>query len=184
MLPDLFTLPNLLTLLRLALVPPVGYALVSGHSVAAGALFAVAAATDALDGWLARRLDQVTRLGQILDPVADKALVNTAMLAAAALGLVPLWFALVVLVRDGFVLASCCVTRALGLATEFNPGWLGKGAVAAQMLILAAVLLPQPAWLPWEPIAAVMIPVAAALAIASALGYVVAWTRRLVRRLA
>lgn len=177
------SLPNLLTIMRLLLVPVVAYLLLHRQFAAAGVVFAVAALTDALDGWLARRLNQITRLGQVLDPLADKALVNSAMMTSAVLGLLPMWFALLVLVRDVFVLASCFVTRVMGLTTEFLPGLLGKAAVASQMLCLAVVLLPRPEWLDGAEIVAVLVALAACLTVLSAVVYTVAWVMR-PRRLA
>jgi cardiolipin synthase len=176
------SLPNVLTVIRLMLVPVVGYLLLTGRFGVAGAVFAVAALTDALDGWLARRLNQITRLGQLLDPIADKALVNTVMVASAMLGLLPFWFALLVLVRDVLVIASCCVTRALGLGSTFLPGAVGKAAVAMQMVILALVLLPLPGWAGAPRLATLLIPLSAALTVISALLYVRAWLRRDERR--
>jgi CDP-diacylglycerol--glycerol-3-phosphate 3-phosphatidyltransferase len=97
---------NGLTLLRLLLVPVFAYALVqedgqdTGWRVAACVVFAIASLTDRLDGDLARRWGQVTELGKLADPIADKALTGTALVGLSALGLLPWWVTVVILVRE------------------------------------------------------------------------------------
>lgn len=98
---------NALTLLRLLLVPVFGWALVqedgtdTGWRMAAFAIFAVASLTDRLDGELARKWGQVTEVGKMADPIADKALTGTALVGLSALDLLPWWVTIVILVREG-----------------------------------------------------------------------------------
>ena len=98
---------NALTLLRLLLVPVFGWALVqedgtdTGWRLAAFAIFAAASLTDRLDGELARKWGQVTEVGKMADPIADKALTGTALVGLSALGLLPWWVTIVILVREG-----------------------------------------------------------------------------------
>jgi CDP-diacylglycerol--glycerol-3-phosphate 3-phosphatidyltransferase/cardiolipin synthase len=104
--PSAWNLANVLTVLRIALVPFFAWALLAdgGHTTTgrliATALFAVAAATDRLDGWLARRSGQVTDLGKLLDPIADKVLIGTALVLLSWLGDLPWWVTVVILVRE------------------------------------------------------------------------------------
>lgn len=97
---------NALTVLRIVLVPFFAWALVAdgGESVAgrlvATALFVLAALTDRLDGWIARRSGQITDLGKLLDPIADKLLIGTALVLLSALGDLPWWVTVVILVRE------------------------------------------------------------------------------------
>ncbi len=94
-------LPNALTLVRVLLVPVLVVALtVEGGDALAAAVFAAASATDALDGWLARRHESVTTFGKVMDPVADKLLVAAALIALVSLGRVAAWIALVIVARE------------------------------------------------------------------------------------
>lgn len=99
------TLANTVTVARIALVPLVVVALLAdtgggGWRWVAGGLFALAAATDRVDGWLARRMDQVTDWGKLMDPIADKLLIGAALLTLSALGDLPWWVTVVILVRE------------------------------------------------------------------------------------
>ena len=100
----IWTIPNLLSMLRLALVPPFLVLIVVGDYVAALIVLVVASFTDLLDGYLARRLHQVTRLGQILDPAADRLYIFAALVGLAANDLVPWWIVVVIVARDVFLL--------------------------------------------------------------------------------
>ena len=98
------TLPNILSMLRLALVPVFLVVLVRGEDAWALLVLAVASLTDFLDGYLARRFDQITRLGQLLDPAADRLYIFAALLGLAWRDLVPWWIVLVIVGRDVFLL--------------------------------------------------------------------------------
>ncbi len=98
-----FTIPNLLSASRIFLVVPMGYCLVSDfsyHRWWTAAIIALAIATDFLDGLLARKLHQVTEMGKIIDPLADKIGIGAYAVLLAWTGNVPLWFVVLVLVRD------------------------------------------------------------------------------------
>ncbi|MFD6179076.1 MULTISPECIES: CDP-alcohol phosphatidyltransferase family protein [unclassified Isoptericola] len=95
-----FTIPNLVSLLRLALVPVFAVLIVVGEDVWALAVLAFSGFTDWLDGVLARRLDQVTRLGQMLDPAADRLFIFVTLAGLAWRDVVPLWLLVVILARD------------------------------------------------------------------------------------
>lgn len=104
--PSPWNLANVLTVARIVLVPFFAWALLAdgGHTVGgrllATGIFVLAAATDRLDGWLARRSGNITDLGKLLDPIADKLLVGTALVLLSALGDLPWWVTLVILVRE------------------------------------------------------------------------------------
>jgi cardiolipin synthase len=100
----IWTIPNLLSMLRLALVPPFLVFIVIGDYVAALIVLVVASFTDLLDGYLARRLHQVTRIGQLLDPAADRLYIFAALVGLAANDLVPWWIVVVIVARDVFLL--------------------------------------------------------------------------------
>ncbi|GAA4628455.1 MULTISPECIES: CDP-diacylglycerol--glycerol-3-phosphate 3-phosphatidyltransferase [Cellulomonas] len=104
--PSAWNLANVVTVLRIAVVPVFAVVLLAdgGHTtsgrVLATGLFVLAAATDRVDGWLARRSNQVTDLGKMLDPIADKLLIGTALVLLSWLGDLPWWVPAVVLVRE------------------------------------------------------------------------------------
>jgi cardiolipin synthase (CMP-forming) len=100
----IWTIPNVLSMLRLALVPFFLLLIVIGDYVGALVVLVIASFTDLLDGYLARRLGQVTRLGQLLDPAADRLYIFAALVGLAANGLVPWWIVVVIVARDVFLL--------------------------------------------------------------------------------
>ena len=101
----LWTIPNVLSFLRLASVPVFVWLFVSGRENAAVVLYAVGAWTDFFDGVIARRFDQVSELGKLLDPLADRVLIFALAVALVARDVLPLWLALVVVIRDVLVLS-------------------------------------------------------------------------------
>jgi cardiolipin synthase len=98
------TVPNLLSFLRLALVPVFLWLIVDGYDAWALLVLAVSSLTDFLDGWIARRFNQITRLGQLLDPAADRLYIFAALIGLAWRELVPWWIVVVVVGRDVFLL--------------------------------------------------------------------------------
>jgi cardiolipin synthase len=122
------TLPNLLSGSRLVLAPIFLALYVQGETVRALAAFAAAAATDLLDGLVARALDQRSRLGAFLDPIADKFLAACALFALAARERLPWWLPLLVVGRDLAQLLAATVLRALRRAVPVAPTRIGKYA--------------------------------------------------------
>lgn len=115
---QLFTPPNLLSLFRIVLVPLIVVVLltrVEGWDLIGLGLFLLAAATDFLDGFLARRRQEVTRLGKILDPAADKILVSAAFIALVELDLAPAWMVMVIIAREFAVSALRSLAAADGM---------------------------------------------------------------------
>lgn len=100
------TLPNLLSLIRLCFIPVFLVLLLHGHDLPATVLFAVAASTDWVDGQVARRTNQVSRLGQLLDPFVDRLLMISGVLGLLLVGRLPLWIVVFVVARDLLMLAG------------------------------------------------------------------------------
>ncbi len=144
-----WTIPNLLTLSRIALSPVFVVLYLAGSARAALAVFAVAAATDVLDGLAARALDQRSRLGTLLDPVADKVLEASALFALWGRGQLPLWLGALVVSRDVAQLLGAIVLRGTRHRVPIAPTRIGKyatfGVVATVLVALAAPLLAAPA---------------------------------------
>jgi cardiolipin synthase len=138
----LLTWPNAITVVRLACLPVYVWLLfTTGHELAAGFLLGTLGATDWVDGHLARRLGQVTTLGKVLDPIADRALVLTAVVTIAVHGAVPWWFAIATLAREVLVSLVVLLLASLG-AARIDVVWLGKagtfGLMTAYPLLLMA----------------------------------------------
>ena len=102
----ILTAANVITFCRLCLIPVSFGLLLAGDSIAAGILFAFTAATDFLDGLVARKTNSVTKLGQILDPLVDRLLIIFAVLGLLLTGRLPLWMVVVVLLRDLYLIGG------------------------------------------------------------------------------
>ncbi len=134
-------LPNALTLLRILLVPALLIAVIYGEIGAALALFAFAALTDLLDGYLARRLGQKTFLGAFLDPVADKLLMTVSFVSLAVVGLLPPWLAVLTVAKDLFVSIGMAILYFSGQQVEALPTLWGKQTTFLQVIAVALALL-------------------------------------------
>jgi cardiolipin synthase (CMP-forming) len=166
---ELLTIPNLLSLVRLALIPVFLGFLITGQDVLALITLVVAGVTDFLDGFLARRLHQVTRLGKLLDPLADRLTILTATLGLAYRGFLPLWLVLLVLARDVCMLVLGIVLAKTGTAPP-PVSWTGK--IATFLLLAALPVLVIAGAFP--PTAELLKPVGLVVAIAGAALYWVA----------
>ncbi len=136
----MLNLPNLVTLLRLILIPVVIINLLEGRLKLALFFFILAGLSDALDGFLARALNQKTLLGAILDPVADKLLVNSIYILGAYLGLLPDWLAVIVLSRDVLILIGFAILTFHTKRLEVRPTILSKCTTASQILTVVVTL--------------------------------------------
>lgn len=134
-------LPNALTLLRLALVPPIAVLILLGHTWPALALFVVAGFSDALDGLLARRFGWQSRLGIVLDPIADKLLLTVVFVCLAIVGLIPVWLTVVVIVRDVLIVLGALGQRVAGSEPP-RPILIGKLNTLVLLGLVALTLLP------------------------------------------
>lgn len=134
----LASIPNLLTLSRLALAPFIFYAIITAQPVLALVLFAAAAATDALDGLLARRFGQITRTGAYIDPIADKILLSGTFVSLAAAEIVPWWLVILIFARDLFLLLSSVIALAFTKFRDFRPSVWGKASTFVQILCVTA----------------------------------------------
>jgi cardiolipin synthase len=135
--------PNLLTLLRICVAPFLVAAVLENHYKLGFVLFLGAGLTDALDGTLARLLQQRTMLGQYLDPVADKLLLSTLFLVLTHQGLIPVRVTVLVFGRDLGILAVSAILYAAVGRRDFHPSIFGKANTLVQVATVAAVLLHQ-----------------------------------------
>lgn len=153
------TFATKLTVLRLVLVPVFAFLAISyGLSTAASTpnetlrwaafwVFVTAAATDGIDGWIARRFNQISELGAFLDPIADKALVLSALLILTFFDWgvenwrIPLWFAALVVLRDSVILAGIRVMWSARKKVKIRPHWTGKACTFFLFVVLGWVML-------------------------------------------
>ena len=148
------TWPNLISVIRLAFLPLFFWLLFgTNHRAIAAWLLATLGATDWIDGFVARRWHQVSNVGKVLDPVADRLLVISALLAVAAAGGVPWWFASATLTRELIVSLLTVVLASLG-AARIDVLWWGKVSTFALMTTFPLFLLTtnphHGALLPWQ----------------------------------
>ena len=162
--------PNLLSLFRLALVPVFAVVFFSPYPDArywAAAVYALAFLTDAADGWIARHFDQITRLGRILDPLADKMMTFTVIICITFARIIPLWAVVIFFVKEA--------AMGIGALSMYHrtddvipSNWLGKISTFVFFVVCAALVLFPAIPSQW---ATAMIAVALALTIAAFVSY-------------
>jgi cardiolipin synthase (CMP-forming) len=137
----ILTVPNAITVLRLACVPVFVWLLFGAHrQTAAAVVLAATGATDWVDGFVARRWHQVSTVGKVLDPAADRILVGTAVISVIVAGAVPLWFGVLTVARE--VLVSGAVLLLAGLGAErIDVLWVGKAGTFGLMFAYPTFLL-------------------------------------------
>ncbi|MFM8240597.1 MAG: CDP-diacylglycerol--glycerol-3-phosphate 3-phosphatidyltransferase [Actinomycetota bacterium] len=174
------TLPNLLTLIRLLLVPVLAVLLLADDGADpalrwwATVVFLVAAVTDLLDGELARRSGTVTTVGKVADPIADKALTAVALIGLSALGDLPWWVTVVILAREIAVTALRFWVIRHGVIPASRGG---KAKTVAQVVAIALYLAPLPD--AFDPIRVIAMGIALVLTIVTGFDYAVrAWRLR------
>jgi cardiolipin synthase len=133
-------IPNLLTLLRIILVPIVVIFLIQGSFYKAIIAFITAALTDALDGFLARTLSQQTALGAYLDPIADKALLASSFVTLSVLHVIPGWLTVIVISRDIIILLGIAVLSMMSISVKIHPTFIGKITTTLQLSTVLTVL--------------------------------------------
>jgi cardiolipin synthase len=149
------TIPNLLTFLRMALIPVFAIMLVYGREGWALIVFTIAGVSDGIDGFIARRLKQESELGIIIDPIADKLLMTTAFVMLTLSSVVgtprhlpvPFWVTATVIGRDVAIVAIAGAINVMTGFRGFKPSWLGKASTFLQVvgviLILVAAVFPE-----------------------------------------
>jgi len=172
-------MPNLLTIGRICLAPFLVAAILEGRFAVGFWMFVAAGVTDALDGTLARVLEQRTVLGQYLDPVADKLLLSTLFLVLTHEGHIHMWVTALVFGRDLGILVVAAILYAAVGRREFKPSVFGKANTLAQIVAVAAVILSQFDHARWvEALTRASLGATVAFTVASGLHYAWMITRR------
>jgi cardiolipin synthase len=136
----ILTIPNVISLIRLSMIPVFLYLLFGrDNRAAAAALLAILGATDWVDGYIARHFNQTSTLGKILDPVADRLLLITAVVAIIIDGSIPTGVAILIVVREVVVAVTAVVLAALG-ARRIDVTWFGKAGTFCLMFALPLFL--------------------------------------------
>jgi cardiolipin synthase len=136
----LMTVPNLICLLRIVLTVPIVVLLAEGRYGQTLVLFAVAAVSDVLDGYLAKTFGWTSELGKFLDPLADKLLLVSVFITLAVIGLVPVWLAVIAVLRDVIIGAGAGIYRLLFGPVEGRPTVPSKLNTLVQLLFVIAVV--------------------------------------------
>jgi cardiolipin synthase (CMP-forming) len=144
------TVPNMLTVFRMVLIPVFVTMLFYQRFIVALAVFACAGLTDGLDGLLARRFDQRSQLGTVLDPIADKLMMVTAFIVLSMRSIfpapvpshlpVPFWVTIAVISRDVFIIVGAAAINIMTGFRGFRPSWLGKVNTTVQIVAIAAIM--------------------------------------------
>ncbi|HZH47434.1 MAG TPA: CDP-alcohol phosphatidyltransferase family protein [Roseococcus sp.] len=175
----LLTLPNLITLARLAMVPATIWLILQHRLDWAFAVFVAAGISDGIDGWLARVLDARSAMGALLDPLADKALLVSVYVTLAATGVLPDWLAILVVFRDVVIVGGLGLLWMLGAREEVRPLAISKLNTFAQIALAALALGARGFDLPWTLALDLLAWVVAATTLLSLLAYVGSAARRL-----
>ena len=171
-------LPNAISILRIALVPPILILILRGEYGWALALFWIAGFSDGLDGYLAVRFDWTTRLGGLLDPAADKFLITGLFVTLAVTGDIPVWLAAVVILRDVVIVLGALAYNYLVKPVPGEPTRISKLNTALQMIFVLFVL--SRAGFDWPDAIAITVLGAAVLVtvVVSGVDYVLSWSAR------
>lgn len=166
-------LPNLISIFRIALVAPLIVTILWGRYGSALAIAGIAGVSDGVDGYLARRFQWQSRLGSILDPVADKLMLVGCLIALGWLHEAPRWLVVLVVVRDAVIVLGALAWHRVLHTFEVHPSWLSKINTVAQIGFVLLVLADQA--FRWGVPMAIPVWIVAILTAASGLDYVVRW---------
>jgi len=179
--------PNMITVLRIVLVFPTTWLLWEARYTEGLVLMTVAGASDALDGWLARRFGWGSQIGAALDPIADKLLIAAMFIVFTLQGHIEVWLTAIVLGRDAVILAGAACYRLLFETIEFAPTFISKANTAMQIVTVLLLLLALCNFAVVSPLAAAATDpycfyVLAVLGVTSGADYVATWGLRAWRR--
>jgi cardiolipin synthase (CMP-forming) len=173
------SIPNLITLGRILLVPIVVWAIASGAMLIAFILFVAAGISDAVDGYLAKRFHMTTELGAYLDPLADKALIVSIYLTLGIIGIIPIWLVILVVSRDIMIVGAVMLSWVLGSPLKVKPLLVSKLNTVAQILFACVVLGSLGFDIEARTLEIVLMGLVAALTLLSVAAYVAEWVRHM-----
>lgn len=171
-------IPNILTVIRIGLIPPVVWFLFQESYQVAAILVAIAVFTDGLDGFLAKTFNWRTRFGEITDPIADKSLFIAVFVSLAVLGLIPWWLFLTVVMRDIIIVSGGLAYHYLIGPYDMSPSLISKLNTMVQFLFVFFVLMHLAIGLPGDAGVKLLTFLVMATTIISGLDYVITWGHR------
>ena len=169
------TIPNMITIGRLVLVPMVVWAISDDRHALAFWLFLIAGVSDGIDGWIARRWHLRSTLGAYLDPIADKSLLVSIYVTLGIEGVLPRWLVIVVVSRDLLIVGGIILSWVMGKAVEVRPIFVSKANTTVQIGFAAAILAARAFGLDLGGAADIGVLVVALLTVASGAAYCVQW---------
>jgi cardiolipin synthase (CMP-forming) len=170
-------LPNLITLARLLAVPVAIWLIFEERYSAAFWVFIGAGLSDGLDGYIAKRFDRRTRLGAMLDPAADKALLAGMAVTLGLVGQLPAWLVVLIVLRDVLIVLGFAVLHATAVSRRFDPLYISKINTLVQIGLVGFVLARLGLGIAAEPATGLLIAAAAATTVLSGLSYLARWAR-------
>jgi cardiolipin synthase len=173
------SIPNLITLGRILLVPVVVWAISSGAMWIAFVLFLAAGVSDAVDGFLAKRFGMTTELGAYLDPLADKALIVSIYVTLGISGVIPHWLVILVVSRDILIVGGVMLSWLVGSPIMVKPLLVSKLNTVAQIVFACVVLGSLGFGVEAETLTLVLMGLVAALTLLSVAAYVAEWVRHM-----
>jgi cardiolipin synthase len=178
---QLSQIPNAICILRIVLVGPIVFALLDGDFGLALLLIIVAGLSDGLDGYLAKRFDWRSRLGGLLDPVADKLLLMSVFITLAWVQLIPVALAVVVIGRDVIIVSGAIAYEAFVESVQPRPSRVSKLNTGLQLLFIVAAISAE--GFAWPPAISILILGASVIVVSlvSGLDYVLCWSRLAMR---
>ncbi|TAK49951.1 MAG: CDP-alcohol phosphatidyltransferase family protein [Xanthobacteraceae bacterium] len=173
------SIPNIITLGRILLVPVIVWAISSGQMMAAFILFCVAGVSDAVDGFLAKRFGMGTELGRLLDPLADKALLVSIYVTLGIANAIPRWLVILVVSRDIMIIGAVLLSWLVGKPVPLRPLMVSKLNTVAQVLFAALVLAASGLRFQAMPFDVLLMAAVAVLTLLSVGFYLVEWVRHM-----
>jgi cardiolipin synthase len=173
------SIPNLITLARILLVPVVVWAIASERIFLAFALFLAAAISDAVDGFLAKRFGMKTELGAYLDPLADKVLIVSIYVALGIAGVIPAWLVILVVSRDFMIVGAIILSWLIDRPVAIRPHIISKVNTGAQIIFAGLVLASRGFEFDIEPVLTLVMALVAVLTLLSVALYLAEWVRHM-----
>jgi cardiolipin synthase len=169
------TIPNIITIARLICVPVIIYAMLLGALDVAFLLFLAAGISDGVDGFIARRYNQRSKLGAYIDPVADKLLLVSTFIMLGFIEALPLWLIITVVSRDVLIIAAVVLSSLTHNPVEMKPIFVSKANTAMQVVLLVVVLAQLSLGVAFGPLVDILILVVALLTVLSGAAYLRTW---------
>lgn len=171
------SIPNIISIARLLATPITLYLILQSAFKPAFLLFVAAGVSDAVDGYIAKRWNQTTRLGAFLDPLADKVLLVGVYVALGVVGQLPTWLVILVVFRDVLIVGGVLLLLVLDTSSRVRPHFVSKANTALQLALAATVLADLAVSIDFSAISTVLIYVVSLTTLLSGAVYLVGWVR-------